>query len=100
MTPKIKRLMLGEYAEGVTIASLANKYQMSQAEVKVLLREQGVVFEQKTSDLTFRQRVAALDRKLSQSRMELYREKQLRDKAEKRVYQLEAEFRRRGIPLP
>lgn len=100
MDRKTKRLLLGEYANGMTIANMATKYKISQSIIKDALREQGVILASSTTELTFRQRAASLERKLSQARMELYREKQKREGAEKRVYQLESEFKRRGIPLP
>lgn len=97
---KTKRLLLSEYTNGVTIAGLATKYKTTQRAVREALRESGVVLSRGTSEITTRQRVAALDRKLAQARMELYHTKERLDKADKRVYQLESEFRRRGIPLP
>lgn len=97
---KLKRLLLGEYTNGASVSELASRYGMTEQAVRQSLEESGVIFEKKVTETSVKHRIGALDRKLARSRMELYREKQRREKAEKRVYRLESEFRRRGIPVP
>ena len=97
---RTRRLILANYAEGKTSEQMASVFGISVESVMVVLMESGANLEDVDPEVSYRHRMGLMEEKVADTENRFVKMRLQRDRLNKRVYQLEAEFKRRGIPLP
>lgn len=97
---RTRRLIVTNYADGRTLEQIAAVFGISIESVKVVLLEAGADLPDVDPEVSYRHRIGLMEEKVADTENRYVKMRLQRDRLNKRVYQLEAEFKRRGIPLP
>ena len=97
---KLRNLVLSKRAGGYSSADIARTFRMDEEEVQNALLDAGVKIKDVDEKKSFEFRIGHMEEKVADTQTRLLKMRDQRDRLNKRVYQLEAEFKRRGIPLP